>query len=202
MTDFFAKLFMTILFTLRVFTRNLLRGNRQKNNFRILFWCLAWVSNSGFSSNKPTHYLLDHGDYKLIATQCLENIKVIAQKPLQTHNRSLQPFSQNYNLVSHVSVLMLCVLILYMSTGTYSLKSTPNVRFFRNLSWQFYLLSKFLSVERKAPKKYLIWRQKDTLNSVGVIRAYFLWKWPWASKWKIFQMFRTLLNRFESAIKH
>ena len=30
--------------------------------FRILFWCLAWGSNPGFPSTKPTHYLLDHGD--------------------------------------------------------------------------------------------------------------------------------------------
>ena len=30
------------LFTLRVFARNLLRGNCQRNTFRILFWCLAW----------------------------------------------------------------------------------------------------------------------------------------------------------------
>ena len=59
---FFEKLFMAILFTLRVFARNLLRGNRRKNTFRISFWCLAWDSNFGFSSNKPTHYLLDHGD--------------------------------------------------------------------------------------------------------------------------------------------
>ena len=38
-----------------------------------------------------------------------------------------------------------CVLILYISGGTYSLKSIPNDRFFwRNFSWQFYLLSQFL----------------------------------------------------------
>ena len=51
---FFEKLFKAILFTLS----SLLRGNRRKNN---LFWCLAWDSNPGFSSNKLTHYLLDHG---------------------------------------------------------------------------------------------------------------------------------------------
>ena len=34
---FFEKLFMAILFTLRVFARNLLRGNRRRNNFRLLF---------------------------------------------------------------------------------------------------------------------------------------------------------------------
>ena len=39
----------------RVFARNLLRGNRRGNTFRISFWCLAWNSNPGFSSNKPTH---------------------------------------------------------------------------------------------------------------------------------------------------
>ena len=36
-TDFVEKLFITILFTLRVFARNLLSGNRRRNTFRILF---------------------------------------------------------------------------------------------------------------------------------------------------------------------
>ena len=48
------KLFMAILFTLRVFERNLLTGNRRRNTFRISFWCPAWDSNPGFSSNKTT----------------------------------------------------------------------------------------------------------------------------------------------------
>ena len=39
---------------------------------------------------------------------------------------------------------MLCVLILYISGGTYSLKSISNDRFLRNFSGQFYLLSEFL----------------------------------------------------------
>ena len=34
---FFEKLFMAFLFTLRVFARNLLRGNRRRNIFRISF---------------------------------------------------------------------------------------------------------------------------------------------------------------------
>ena len=58
----FEKLFMAILFNLRVFGRNLLRGNHRRNTFCILFWCLAWGSNPGFTSNKPTQYLLDYGD--------------------------------------------------------------------------------------------------------------------------------------------
>ena len=48
--------------TLRVFARNLLRGNAEVTFFCILFWCLAWDSNPGFSCNKPAHYLLDQGD--------------------------------------------------------------------------------------------------------------------------------------------
>ena len=62
-TDFLAKLLHgRFLFALRVFVRNLLRGNRRRNTFRILFWCLAWGSNPDFSSNKPTHYLLHYCD--------------------------------------------------------------------------------------------------------------------------------------------
>ena len=61
---FFEKVFKTILFTPRVFARNLLRGNRRKINFCILFWCLAWGSNPGLRlfhtvvlfSDKPCHY--------------------------------------------------------------------------------------------------------------------------------------------------
>ena len=62
-TDFLRNFSWQFLFTHRVFARNLVRGNRRRNTFRILFWCLAWASNPGFSSNKLTHYLLDHGDF-------------------------------------------------------------------------------------------------------------------------------------------
>ena len=55
---FFVKHFMVIL----VFARHLLRENRRRNTFCILFWCLALGSNPGFTSNKPTHYSLDYGD--------------------------------------------------------------------------------------------------------------------------------------------
>ena len=56
---------MIILFTLRVFARILLRENRRRNTFCILFWCLAWGSNSTFTSNKPTHYRLGYGDFHI-----------------------------------------------------------------------------------------------------------------------------------------
>ena len=81
----FEKLFMAILFTLTFFARNLLRGNRRRNTFRISFWCQAWDWNPGFSSNKPTHYLLDHGDFN-------EHLTVTTNKICLrwiTHNCSL-----------------------------------------------------------------------------------------------------------------
>ena len=53
---FFEKLFMAILFALRVSARN---------TFCIWFWCLACGSNPGFTINKPTHDLLDYGDFYL-----------------------------------------------------------------------------------------------------------------------------------------
>ena len=51
---FFEKLSTTILVNVRVFARNLLKGNRRRRNtFCIWFCCLAWGLNSAFTSNKP-----------------------------------------------------------------------------------------------------------------------------------------------------
>ena len=61
---FFEKLFMTVFIYSQSFCQKSAERNRRRNTFRILFWRLAWGSNPGFSSNKPTHYLLDHGDFK------------------------------------------------------------------------------------------------------------------------------------------
>ena len=77
------------LFTLRVFARNLLRGNRQRNTFRIFFWCLTWGSNSSFSSNKPTDNLLDHGDWQYtIPTIQIHTNKYIEHVKLNTTSSS------------------------------------------------------------------------------------------------------------------
>ena len=62
---FFEKLFKAILFTPRVFSRNLSERKSPKKYF-LYFLCLAWGSNPGFTSNKPTYYLLGHGDFCLI----------------------------------------------------------------------------------------------------------------------------------------
>ena len=63
--QFFLRNFSwQFLFILRVFAKNLLRGNRRSNTFCILFECLAQGSNPGFTFNKPTHYLIDYGEKK------------------------------------------------------------------------------------------------------------------------------------------
>ena len=60
---FLRSFFMAILLALKVFIRNLLRGSCQRRNIFILsFLCLTWDLNSGLTSNKPIHYLLDYGD--------------------------------------------------------------------------------------------------------------------------------------------
>ena len=57
---FFEKLFMAIFIWLSEFLPKICR----RNIFRISFWCLVWDSNLGFSSSKPTHYLLDHSNMR------------------------------------------------------------------------------------------------------------------------------------------
>ena len=54
-------------------------------------------------------------------------------------------FNLLVRIIDLVSDTILCVLILYISGGTYSLNSTPNDRFFEKLFMAiFYLLSEFL----------------------------------------------------------
>ena len=59
----FWEAFHAILFILRVFAKILLRGNRRRNIFCILFSYQAWGSNPGFMSNKPSSYPLDYGNF-------------------------------------------------------------------------------------------------------------------------------------------
>ena len=56
----------TVLFTVRVFVRNLLRANYRRNIF-FIFCFVVWrgVLNCGLTSNKPIHCLLDQGDFIL-----------------------------------------------------------------------------------------------------------------------------------------
>ena len=63
---FFEKLFIAILFTFTVFARNLLRGKRWKNISFFIFGFDAWLAIRTWALrlNKPTHYLLDYGDWQ------------------------------------------------------------------------------------------------------------------------------------------
>ena len=55
---------MAGLFTYRVFVRNLLSRESQRNIY-ILFWCLIWDTNPSFTPNRTTHYLLDYLESKI-----------------------------------------------------------------------------------------------------------------------------------------
>ena len=70
--QFFEKLFHVNFIYSEFFARNLLRGIYLRNLFfYISFRCLTWGTNLGFTSNKPTHYLLDYGDFNsLICCIC------------------------------------------------------------------------------------------------------------------------------------
>ena len=62
---------------------------------------------------------------------------------------------------------MVCVLILYISGGTYSLKSTPNDRFEKLFIAIFIYSQSFCpkSAERKSPKKYFSYFVFDVWSS-------------------------------------
>ena len=56
---FLRNFFMTGLFTLRVFARNLLSGNRRRN---IVFSWFLLMPDLGYEP-WPKHYLLEYGDF-------------------------------------------------------------------------------------------------------------------------------------------
>ena len=45
------------------------RKSLKKYFFRISFWCLTGDTNPGFTANKSTHYLLDHGDFSSVTSE-------------------------------------------------------------------------------------------------------------------------------------
>ena len=62
---FVEKLFMAIFIYSREFLPEICWDEiATEILLRILFRYLAWGSNSGFLPNKPTHYLLEHSDFK------------------------------------------------------------------------------------------------------------------------------------------
>ena len=77
--------------------------------------------------------------------------------PLHTYLFLAITTLQSGLLTWFLTPLMLCTLILYISGGTYSLKSTPNDRFFEKLFLAIFIYSQIFcqkSTERKSPKEY------------------------------------------------
>ena len=68
----FVKLFIAILFTLRVIARNLLRGSRRSNIFIFTIWYLTWSLNSSLMFK----YHLDYGDFKSILPLTIKRVFV------------------------------------------------------------------------------------------------------------------------------
>ena len=114
------------------------------------------------------------------------NLKYLRSRSTSNiRNQSLQPFSWDYNPVSYITYV-LCVFILCMySYGSSSLNSSPNDRFLRNISWQFfYLLSEFLPESCREPEKYIfivcfignIWTVVWTVTSsfIALLAAHYL----------------------------
>ena len=73
---FSEKLFMPIFYLLSEFLPDICCEKIvEEILFLFGFLCLAWGSNTGFSSNKPTPYLLDHGDQ--VVSIALDRLKII-----------------------------------------------------------------------------------------------------------------------------
>ena len=60
---FFKKLFVSILFTLKSFCHKFADRKSLKKYFSYFVLMFGLGLEPWLSSNKPTHYLLDHGDF-------------------------------------------------------------------------------------------------------------------------------------------
>ena len=155
---FFEKIFMAILFILRVFARTLLRENRRWNTFRISFWCLAWDSNPGCSSNKPTHYLLD------------DEIKFIKFKKKKTYIRTFKGHS--HILVSYKNSnwgqLNSTIAIAILSLDSFSSSVCYTISFMSSCLSNILLLWSLFCIVKKfvdEPKQSMFWPLSKVLIS-------------------------------------
>ena len=71
--------------------------------FIIHFWWLTRDTNPGFSSNKPTHYILDHGDFFSFALSLKKrNVKLHIKKEqkFRSETMSESKFENNGNFLN------------------------------------------------------------------------------------------------------
>ena len=86
---FFETLFRGwFLFTLRIYSEEIF--------FVFSYWCLTWSLNLGLTSNKPTHYLQDWGDFIILHTIYL--IKATSMWGLGITTPTCQSFLQQHRL--------------------------------------------------------------------------------------------------------
>ena len=142
------------IFTLRIFTRNLLREEIAEEILFVFYFdvwpgartlALRLISQHTTQITVTAVPVLELSDDNLFCNTYIRHW-------------SLPSFCHDYDLVSHPTYVV-CVNFITVQ-GTYSLNSFPNDKFLRNLSWQFYLLSQFLPDicwERKSPKKYFLY---------------------------------------------
>ena len=132
----YIKLFMAILFTLRFFARNLLRGNCRRN---IFFYISFLMPDLGFTSNKPTYCLLDYGVF-LVG---LVNLKL--------------------HFFSALKMVILCSLLKKCNTENgwhvFFLILLPYESIHKAFHGNFIYYQSFCqkSAERKSPKKYFMY---------------------------------------------
>ena len=67
-----------------------------------MFWCLVWGSNPGITFNKPTHYLLDYGNYLEVICRLR---KAIHQKRIELWKNQLWILHHD-NLAANTSMLV------------------------------------------------------------------------------------------------
>ena len=70
--------------------------------FHISFWCPTWGTNPGFTSNKPTHYLLDYGDMMSRLRNLGKLLSLANSYPLKSS--SLIKYKIKYVLISSPTV--------------------------------------------------------------------------------------------------
>ena len=81
---------MVILFTARVFARNLLRENRRRYIFVIFRFAgdnLTWVLNCDLTSNKSIHYLLDYVSMNIVRKIFYSGIQLYVAEEFFNHLR-------------------------------------------------------------------------------------------------------------------
>ena len=98
----------------------------------VLFWCIAWGSNSGLTSNKPTHYLLDYSDFENMYSWFKNKIKISVCLIL------IQILYCSHNSVCHCTQLDLHnSKLLYLLFFFTPFCNTQQQLFDRSLQWRF-----------------------------------------------------------------